>query len=117
MAAALGARLVGALAADGMGAVLLAEGEPWPALAALWEASAAWRELEAPYDAARTRVLIGLAHRHRPDQPGDRRAPGNQREDRRPPPEQHLHQAGALHPCRGDGVRLPARTRPAVYIE
>jgi DNA-binding NarL/FixJ family response regulator len=63
MAAVLGARLVGALAAQGMGAVLLAEQHPREALAALREASAAWRELEAPHDAARTRVLIGLAHR------------------------------------------------------
>jgi DNA-binding NarL/FixJ family response regulator len=63
MAASLGAPLLGALAAQGIGAVLLAEGQPESALAALRDAATAWQELEAPYDAARVRVLIGLAHR------------------------------------------------------
>ena len=38
------------------------------ALAALRGAWAAWRELEAPYEAARARVLIGLACRALGDQ-------------------------------------------------
>ncbi len=52
-----------AVSAHAMGAVLLAEGESRPALAALRAASTAWQELDAPYDAARTRVLVGLACR------------------------------------------------------
>jgi len=63
MAASRSAPLLGALAAQGMGAVLLAEGQPESAIAVLRDAAAAWQELEAPYDAARVRVLIGLAHR------------------------------------------------------
>ena len=45
------------------GAVLLAEGRAREALASLREAEGLWRELEAPYEAARTRVLAGLACR------------------------------------------------------
>jgi DNA-binding NarL/FixJ family response regulator len=63
LAAALGAPFLRALSAHASGAVLLAEGQPHAALAALREASAGWRELEAPYETARTRGLIGLAHR------------------------------------------------------
>jgi DNA-binding CsgD family transcriptional regulator len=63
IAASLSAPLVGALAAQGMGAVLLAEGQPESALAALRDAATAWQEVQAPYDAARVGVLIGLAHR------------------------------------------------------
>jgi DNA-binding NarL/FixJ family response regulator len=43
--------------------VLLAEGEPHAALAELRQAAAGWHAIEAPYEAARTRALIGLAHR------------------------------------------------------
>jgi DNA-binding NarL/FixJ family response regulator len=63
MAASRSAPLLGALAAQAMGAVLLAEAQPESAIAVLRAAAAAWHELEAPYDAARVRVLIGLAHR------------------------------------------------------
>jgi DNA-binding NarL/FixJ family response regulator len=52
-----------ALAAHACGAVLLAEDDARGALAALRRASALWDELEDPYDAARTRELIGLACR------------------------------------------------------
>lgn len=45
------------------GAVLLSEGDPRAALAALRSSWTAWHELDAPYEAARTRVLIGLACR------------------------------------------------------
>lgn len=51
---------VSALAA---GAVLLAEGAAAPALAALRRAWTGWQDLGAPYEAARTRVAIGLACR------------------------------------------------------
>ena len=39
----------------------LAEGDARAALVALRRAGQAWRELEAPYEAARARVLVGLA--------------------------------------------------------
>lgn len=63
LAEALGAPLLRAMAAQAMGAVLLAEHEPQAALAALREAAAGWQTVQAPYQAACTRVLIGLAHR------------------------------------------------------
>jgi DNA-binding CsgD family transcriptional regulator len=50
------------------GAVRLAEGEASAAVAALRGAWRAWRELEAPYEAARARVLIGLACRELGDE-------------------------------------------------
>ena len=45
------------------GAVHLAEGEARTALGALREATVAWQELGAPYDLARTRMLVALACR------------------------------------------------------
>jgi DNA-binding CsgD family transcriptional regulator len=45
------------------GAVLLAEGDAQAAVVALRGAWQEWRQLEAPYEAARVRVLIGLACR------------------------------------------------------
>ena len=50
------------------GAVLLAEGDARGAGDALRQAVAAWRDLEAPYEAARVRVLLGLAFRAVGDQ-------------------------------------------------
>jgi DNA-binding NarL/FixJ family response regulator len=52
-----------AVADHARGAVLLAEGDARAAVAALRGAGAAWRELEAPYEAARVRVLVGLGCR------------------------------------------------------
>jgi DNA-binding NarL/FixJ family response regulator len=52
-----------AIAAGAQGAVLLAEDHATAALDALRRAWTAWQELEAPYEAARVRVLIGLACR------------------------------------------------------
>lgn len=63
IAAALDAPLLRAVAAHAQGAVLLAEGDARATLDALRHAWTAWRELEAPYEAARVRVLIGLACR------------------------------------------------------
>ena len=63
IAATLGAPLLSAVAAQAQGSVLLAEGDPRGALAALRPAWTAWQEIEAPYEAARVRVLIGLACR------------------------------------------------------
>ena len=70
IAADLGAPLLGAVAAQAQGAVLLGEGNPSAALAALRRAWMAWQELEAPYEAARVRVLVGLACREVGDQEG-----------------------------------------------
>lgn len=50
-----------AVAGSVEGAVLLAEGDVLSALRTLRGAAAAWRELNAPYETARVRVLIGLA--------------------------------------------------------
>jgi DNA-binding CsgD family transcriptional regulator len=52
-----------AAVAGAVGAVLLAEGDPRAALHALRPAWTAWQELEVPYEAARVRVLVGLACR------------------------------------------------------
>ena len=53
-----------AISDQATGAALLAEGEAHGALAPLRSAAAAWHSFEAPYEAALTRVLIGLACRH-----------------------------------------------------
>ncbi len=55
--------LLHAVAAHALGAVALAEGDARAALASLRQAWTAWQELEAPYEAGRVRVLIGLACR------------------------------------------------------
>jgi ATP/maltotriose-dependent transcriptional regulator MalT len=52
-----------AVAGHTRGAVLLAAGHARDALAALRGAWQLWRKLDAPYDAARVRVLVGLACR------------------------------------------------------
>jgi DNA-binding CsgD family transcriptional regulator len=63
IAADLGAPLLHAVADCSRGAVLLAAGDPGTALDSLRQAWTTWREIEAPYEAARVRVLIGLACR------------------------------------------------------
>jgi DNA-binding CsgD family transcriptional regulator len=70
IAADLDAPLLVAVAANANGAVLLVEGDARAALAVLRGAWTAWQELEAPYDAARVRVLLGLACRELGDQEG-----------------------------------------------
>ncbi len=50
-----------AMSAYARGAVALARGEPAGALAELRRALQMWQELGAPYEAARARVLVGLA--------------------------------------------------------
>jgi DNA-binding CsgD family transcriptional regulator len=59
----LDAPLLHAVAAQARGAVLLAEGDARGALIALRRAWTAWQEIEVPYEAARVRVLTGLACR------------------------------------------------------
>jgi DNA-binding CsgD family transcriptional regulator len=66
----LEAPLLGAVAAHANGAVLLVEGNARAALDALRGAWTAWQELKAPYEAARVRVLVGLACRGLGDQEG-----------------------------------------------
>jgi DNA-binding CsgD family transcriptional regulator len=63
IAAELDAPYLNALADHGLGAVVLAEGNAKAALIELRKAQASWRHLDAPYQGARVRVLIGLACR------------------------------------------------------
>jgi DNA-binding CsgD family transcriptional regulator/tetratricopeptide (TPR) repeat protein len=66
----LDAPLLKAFAAHAGGAVRLAEGDGPAALPLLRQAWTIWREIDAPYEAARVRALIGQAYR----QLGDRDA-------------------------------------------
>ena len=63
IAAQYAAPYVNALAGEASGAVLIAEGDPRAALTTLRAAHHTWRELEAPHQAARVRLLIGIACR------------------------------------------------------
>ncbi len=57
------APLLHAMSDRALGAVFLAEGDAKAALAALRQSWNTWCELEAPYEAARVRVLTALAYR------------------------------------------------------
>lgn len=59
-----------AMVAQARGAVELAGGDAAAALATLRRGSQAWQELEAPYEAARTRLLVGAACRALGDEDG-----------------------------------------------
>jgi len=61
IAADLDAPYLHALAAHAAGAVLLSEGDSRAALTKLRNAHDSWRDLEAPHQGARIRVLIGIA--------------------------------------------------------
>jgi DNA-binding CsgD family transcriptional regulator len=61
IACAFATGVLGAMAAYARGAVELAEGNPHAALGSLRCAFEVWQQVEAPYAAARARVLIGLA--------------------------------------------------------
>ena len=63
LAQALGTPFMRATAAEALGAVLLAEGDPTAALAECRTAFTLWRELDVPYESARTQVLIARACR------------------------------------------------------
>jgi ATP/maltotriose-dependent transcriptional regulator MalT len=63
-----GVPFLDAESAHATGAVLLKEGDPSGALDQLRGALGAWRQVEAPYEAARTRVLVGLACRELGDE-------------------------------------------------
>jgi DNA-binding NarL/FixJ family response regulator len=55
--------VLGAMAAHARGTVALTDGDVGESLVALRHAWQVWRELEAPYEAARARELVGLACR------------------------------------------------------
>jgi DNA-binding CsgD family transcriptional regulator len=55
--------MLGGMAAHANGSVALADGDAQAALVALRHAEQLWHDLEVPYDAARSRVLGGLACR------------------------------------------------------
>lgn len=59
-----------AVASRACGVIALAEGHALVACDALRTASVAWQELDAPYELAQTRMLIGLAYRELGDQEG-----------------------------------------------
>ncbi len=56
-----------AAAAQATGSVLLAEGDAAAAMPHLQQSCQAWHSLDAPYDVARTRVLLGVACRRQGD--------------------------------------------------
>jgi len=66
----LDALFLRASSAAASGAVALAEGDAAGAMTLLREACAIWREVEAPYEIARTRELTGLAYRRLGDEEG-----------------------------------------------
>jgi DNA-binding NarL/FixJ family response regulator len=68
IAADRGVSLLHAVAAEVQGVVLLAEGHPRAGFASLRRAWAEWQELPASYEAARTRVAVGLACRELGDE-------------------------------------------------
>ena len=63
LANATGTEMLAARAAYARGTVLLASGEATSAIPALRAACKAWRDLQAPYEVARTRFQMGLAYR------------------------------------------------------
>jgi DNA-binding CsgD family transcriptional regulator len=70
IAAKLDAPYLNALATEASGAVLLVEGDRPAALTKLRAAHRSWRELDAPHQAARVRVLVGVACRQLGDGAG-----------------------------------------------
>src|SRR5215208_5097587 len=70
VASAYESELLGAAVAHARGSVELAGGDAEAALVSLRNALQRWQELDAPYDAARTRVLVALACRTLGDEDG-----------------------------------------------
>jgi DNA-binding CsgD family transcriptional regulator len=58
-----GSGMLAATVAHARGAVALADGDAWAALVPLRHACRVWQELDVPFEAARVRVLVGLACR------------------------------------------------------
>lgn len=71
-AASIGTDVLSAIAAQAQGAVELAEGDASAALAHLRRAWQAWQQIDAPYPAARVRMLAGLACRALGDDDGSK---------------------------------------------
>jgi DNA-binding CsgD family transcriptional regulator len=72
MAAGLGAPFLRAVSAHALGTVLLAGNDPGVALASLRAAWMEWQATEVPYEAARVRLMMGLACRQLGDEEGAR---------------------------------------------
>ena len=72
IAGAIGAPLLSATSAQATGAVLLSEGDVAGAATLFCQASEIWRELEMPYEEARTRVLMAAVCERRNDFEGQR---------------------------------------------
>ena len=70
IAESYGRGVLGAIAAHARGAVELTEGDVRAALLALRQACQVWQQVEAPYELARSRVLVGLACRALADDDG-----------------------------------------------
>ena len=68
--AAFGAPLLQASAAYAAGSVLLAEGNPKGACETLRRAASLWRNLDVPYELARTRAMLGVAYEQLGDADG-----------------------------------------------
>lgn len=64
----LDAPFLRAVSAQATGAVLLSDGDARAGLDALRQAWTLWEDIEAPYEIARTRVLLGLAYRELGDE-------------------------------------------------
>ena len=72
VASAIGASLLSAASAQARGAVLLAEGDLAGAGTLFCQASEIWRDLEVPYEEARTRILMATVCERRNDLEGRR---------------------------------------------
>jgi DNA-binding CsgD family transcriptional regulator len=99
IAGGLQSPLLAAVVGQVRGMVELAEGDSHAALASLRRACEGWQELEAPYEAARTRVLIGLACRELGDEDSA---------------ELELEAANAVFDELGAAPHLSASSRPDV---
>jgi DNA-binding CsgD family transcriptional regulator/tetratricopeptide (TPR) repeat protein len=109
MADELDSPYVLAVATQARGAVLLVEGDCRAAIVALRKAWAAWQEIESPYEAARVRILIGLACRNC----GDKDAANMELDAAR----RIFEQLGA-HPdlARMESLTAPSSSKPAAGL-
>ena len=122
IAADIGAPVLTAMAERSRGAVLLAEGDPRAALAALRPSWTAWQELDAPYEAARDpgsgRARVPRARRRRCGRAGPRRRGRRLPRTRRAPrpragggPARRTARAAGRWPHGPRGRGAPARRR------